>query len=175
MSFEYDDDKPQWFAICTHPKQENRACYNLLAAGVECFNPRIKERQRNQFTGAITLVARPLIPRYVFARFSARNSLRTVRYTRGILTVVSFNFKPAPIDDEVIDLMKSRIGEDGFLTIGETLNPGDLVRIKDGPWRAVIGVVERDTQPDERVQILLTAINYQSWLMIERELVEKIA
>ena len=175
MSFEHGDDRPQWFAICTHPKQEHRAYYNLLASRVECFNPRIQECRRNQFTGSITLIARPLFPRYIFARFSVRNSLRTIRYTRGVLTVVSFNLKPAPIDDEAIDLMKSRVGKDGFLNIGEALNPGDKVRIKDGPWRAIIGVIARNTQPSERVQILLTAINYQGRLMIERQLVEKIA
>ena|SRR5215216_5512104 len=175
MSIEYEDDRPQWFAICTHPKQEDRAYYNLLTSQVECFNPRIQECRRNEFTGAITLIARPLFPRYIFARFNVRDSLRTVRYTRGVLAVVSFNLNPAPIDDEAIDLLKSRVGNDGFLNIGEPLNPGDKVRIKDGPWRAVVGVIERSTQPDERVQLLLTAINYQGRLMIERELVEKIA
>jgi transcriptional antiterminator RfaH len=175
MSIEYGDDRPQWFAICTHPKQEDRAFYNLLAAQVECFYPRIQESRCNEFTGAITRVARPLFHRYIFARFNIQNSLRKVRYTRGVHSVVSFNLKAAPIDDEIVELLKSRVGNDGFLNIGEPLNPGDKVRIKDGPWRAVIGVVERDTQPNERVQLLLTAINYQGRLTIERQLVEKIA
>jgi len=175
MSIEFEDDKPHWFAVCTHPKQEDRAFYNLLASEIECFYPRIQECRRNEFTGAITLIARPLFHRYLFARFNIQNSLRTVRYTRGVLSVVSFNLKPAPIDDEIIEFLKSRVGNDGFLNVGEPLNPGDTVRIKDGPWRAVIGVVERATHPSERVELLLTAINYQGRLMIERQLVEKIA
>jgi len=174
VSIEYQADKPQWFAICTNPRQEDRAYHNLLASSVECFNPRIQESRRNQFTGAVTLIARPVFPRYIFARFSVRSTLRTVRFTRGVLKVVSFNFKPAPIDNEVIELMKSRVGQDGFLKVGEALKPGDKVRIKDGPWRAIAGVIERNTQASERVQILLTAINYQGRLMIERQLVEKI-
>ena len=175
VSIEYQADQLQWFAICTNSRQEERAYQNLLAANVECFNPRIREGRRNQFTGAVTLIPRSLFPRYIFARFSERNSLRTVRYTRGVLKVVSFNCKPAPIDNEVIELMKSRVGKDGFITVGEALKPGDKVRIKDGPWQAIVGVIEKDTQPSERVQILLTAINYQGRLMIERQLVEKIA
>ena len=173
-SIEYQANKPQWFAICTNPRQEDRAYHNLLTSTVECFNPRIQESRRNQFTGAVTLIARPLFPRYIFARFSVRSSLRTVRFTRGVLKVVSFNFKPIPIDNEVIELMKSRVGKDGFLNVGETLNSGDKVRIKDGPWRAIVGVIERNTEPSERVQLLLTAVNYQGRLMIERQLVEKI-
>lgn len=167
-------DIPQWFAICTNLRQEDRAYLNLVASGIECFNPRIQESRRNQFTGAVTLIARPLFPRYIFARFS-ENSLRRVRYTRGVNKVVSFNLKPAPIDDEVIELIKSRVGRDGFVTIGEALKPGDKVRIKEGPWRAIAGVIERNTEPRERVQILLTAINYQARLMIERQLVEKVS
>ena len=89
--------------------------------------------------------------------------------------MVSFNFKPAPIDNQVIELMKSRVGKDGFLKVGEALKPGDKVRIKDGPWMAMVGVIERNTQASERVQILLTAINYQGRLLIERHLVEKVA
>jgi transcriptional antiterminator RfaH len=174
MSIDYLSDKPRWFAICTNPKQEDRAYYNLRASSVECFNPKIQESRRNQFTGAVTLIARPLFPRYIFACFSVRSALRTVRFTRGVLKVVSFNFKPAPIDNEVIELMKSRVGKDGFLKVGEALKPGDKVRIKDGPWIAMVGVIERNTQASERVQILLTAISYQGRLMIERQLVEKI-
>lgn len=175
INIDGEEDKPQWFAICTNPKQEDRAYHNLQAASVECFNPMIQESRRNQFTGRVTLIARPLFPRYIFARFRPKSSLREVKFTRGVLKVVSFNFKPAPIDDEVIEFMRSRVGNDGFLSLGEGLKPGDKVRIKDGPWSAMVGIVERDTHAGERVQILLTAINYQGRLMIERERLAKTA
>ena len=166
-------DIPQWFAICTNPKQEERAYHNLQAWGVECFNPKTKERRCNQFTGAVTLITRPLFPRYIFARFSAQRLVHKVRFTRGVLTVVSFNSKPTPIDDGVIELLKSRVGSDGFLNVGEALKPGDEVRIKDGPWKAFAGVVERNIQAGERVQILLKAIEYQGRLIIESHWLEK--
>jgi transcriptional antiterminator RfaH len=174
INIECEADRHQWFAICTNPKQEDRAYHNLEASSVECFNPRIKECRRNQFTGKVTLIPRPLFPRYIFARFSAQSLLRRVRFTRGVLKVVSFNSKPTPIDNEVIEFMKSRVGNDGFLNVGEALKPGDKVRIKDGPCKALVGIVEGNLQANERVQILLTAINYQGRLMIERQWVEKI-
>ena len=70
--------------------------------------------------------------------------------------------------------MQSRVGKDGFLNVSEAVRPGDKVRIKDGPWKALVGVIERDTKASERVQILLTSINYQGRLIIERQCVEKI-
>jgi len=166
---------PQWFAICTHSKQEERAYHNLQVSGIECFNPKIKECRRNQFTGAVTHITRPLFPRYIFARFNIQTLLRKVSFTRGVLRVVSFNAKPAPIDQEVIELLQARVGSDGFLRVGEALKPGDEVRIKDGPWKALVGVVERNLQSGERVELLLTAINYQGRLMIEREWIEKVS
>jgi transcriptional antiterminator RfaH len=174
LNIEFEADTSEWFAICTNPKQEDRAYHNLQAWNIECFYPRIQEGRRNQFTGAVSLIARPLFPRYIFARFKVQSSLRKVRFTRGVLRVVSFNLKPIPIDNEVIEFMRSRVASDGFIKLGEELKLGDKVRIKNGPWGAIVGIVDRCTQADERVQILLTAINYQGRLMIERQWLEKI-
>jgi len=174
INIENATDRPRWFAICTNPKQEDRAYNNLQAWGVECFNPKIKECRRNQFTGVVTLIPKPLFPRYIFSRFIAKSFLQKVSFTRGVHRVVSFNYKPAPIDDEVIAFLQSRVVNDGFLSVGETLKPGDRVRIKDGPWKALVGVIERDVKASERIQILLTAIKYQGRLTIERDWVEKI-
>jgi len=88
---------------------------------------------------------------------------------------VSFNAKPAPIDKNVIELLRARVGSDGFLSVGEALKPGDEVRIKDGPWKALVGVVERNLQSGERVELLLTAISFQGRLMIESECIEKVS
>jgi transcriptional antiterminator RfaH len=174
MNMQCEVEAAQWFAICTNAKQEDRAYYNLQSSNIECFNPKIKECRRNQFTGAVTYIARPLFPRYIFARFSPERLLRRVSFTRGVLKVVSFNSKPAPIDQEVIEVLQARVGSDGFFKVGEPLKPGDAVRIKDGPWKALVGVVERNIQAGERVELLLTAISYQGRLMIESQWLEKV-
>jgi transcriptional antiterminator RfaH len=170
-------DRPDWFALCTNPKQEDRACSNLEAWGVECFNPKIQKCQRNSFTGKGTFVTKPLFPRYVFSRFIARTSLHQISFTRGVNRVVSFNGKPVPIDDEVIAYFKARIGENGFLDLnsGEPFKLGDKIRIKSGPWRELVGVVERDLTASERVLVLMTSINYQGRLTVDKDIVEKLS
>ena len=167
-------DSPTWFAICTNAKQEDRAYHNLHAWGVECFNPKIKEYRRNQFTGVATKLPKPLFPRYIFARFSASRSLHKISYTRGVQRVVSFDDKPTPIDDEVIALLQARVDTEGFMRVGEPLKPGDKVRVKDGPWKALVGVVERQHKSNERIMILLDSLKFQSRLTIEKHWVEKI-
>jgi transcriptional antiterminator RfaH len=167
-------DRPNWFALCTKPKQEDRACNNLESWGVECFNPKIQECQRNSFTGIGTLITKPLFPRYVFSRFTAGTLLHQISFTRGVHRVVSFNGKPVPIDDDVIAFFKSRVGQNGFLSIGEPLKPGDKIKIKSGPWQELVGVVERDLKTSERVVILITSIRYQGHLTVDKNLVEKL-
>ena len=166
---------PHWFAIYTNGKQEVRAFQNLQAWGLECLNPMIKEYRRNHFTGIASLVSRPLFPRYIFARFAPLTLMHKVTFTRGVQRIVSFNDEPCPIDDEVIAFLESRVGSDGFVSLGSPLKAGDKVRIKDGPWKALEGVVERDVKPSERVMLLLTAINFQGRLTIESDWLEKIA
>jgi transcriptional antiterminator RfaH len=168
-------DSPNWFALCTNPKQEDRACSNLESWGVECFNPKIKTCHCNPFTGIKTYIPKPLFSRYIFSRFIARTLLHKITFTRGINRVVSFDGKPVPIADDVIAIFKSRMDKNGFLNISEPVNPGDQIRIKGGPWRELVGVVERDLTASERVLILLTTISYQGRLAIDKALVEKIS
>lgn len=168
-------DGPRWFALCTKPKQEDRACSNLESWGVECFNPKIQKCQRNPFTGIGTLITKPLFSNYIFSRFTAKTLLHQISFTRGVSRVVSFNGQPVPIDEDVIAVLKSRVGKNGFLNIGERLKPGDRIRIRSGPWQELVGVVERDLTASERVMVLLTSISYQGRLTVEKDLVEKIS
>lgn len=164
--------QPQWYAIHTNPKQEERAHQNLQAWGLESLNPKLKERRPNPFTGAPVYVTKPLFPRYIFARFPER-ILHKVIFTRGVHSVVSFNGAATSIDDEIIDLIKARVGADGFVKAAEEeLQDGDKVVITAGPMKDLVGITHR-VKDNDRVTILLTAIKYQGRLMVARDSVMK--
>ncbi|HEV2707915.1 MAG TPA: transcription termination/antitermination NusG family protein, partial [Pyrinomonadaceae bacterium] len=83
MNIDSPTETPQWYAIYTHAKQEERAESNLRAWRVETFNPKAKEiRKRNSNPNGF--VTTQLFPRYIFARFVAQNLLHKVSYTRGV-------------------------------------------------------------------------------------------
>jgi transcriptional antiterminator RfaH len=167
-------DNQCWYVIHTHPKQEERAERNLRSEGLQTFYPRIKERRFNKYTGEIGYVIKPLFPRYLFARFDPYVWLREVRYTRGVHCVVSLGESPTPVDGEIIAIIRSRLGDDGFVRIGEKFHPGDLVMVKDGPLKSFVGLFERDMRDSDRVMVLLTTVGYQAHVMIERDLLKKI-
>lgn len=161
-----------WYTIHTKPREEERATSNLVAWNIETFAPMIKECRRNQFTGKPTYFAKPLFPSYIFARFYP-DSLRKIRFTRGVQNVVGFGGQIAPVDDATIELLRSRIALDGFARIGEEFRAGDKVLINDGPLRNLYGVFERQLEDEERVSILLTTLNYQARVTIEKNCISK--
>jgi transcription antitermination factor NusG len=146
---------------------------NLTAWGVETFLPKLKKKQLNQFTGKPTYLSQPLFPRYIFARFDADRMLHKIFYTRGVQSVVSCNHTPLAVEDEIIALIQSQVGEDGFVRLDDEFKRGDEVSIKDGSMMGIKGVFDRTTKDKNRVLILLTAINYQASIIVERELVQK--
>jgi transcriptional antiterminator RfaH len=165
-------ESPRWYLIHTQPKQESRAQYNLEAWKVETLAPKLKERRFNPYTGAPFYIIKPLFPSYIFARFKPE-LLGKVHYTRGVRRVVSFGDVPVTVEDQVIEAIRARTLEDGFVRIGEELKPGDRVLIKSGPLKNLSGVFERELKASERVTILLTSVTYQSRMTVERNIVQK--
>jgi transcription antitermination factor NusG len=145
----------RWYVVRTHRGQETRTGDNLSAAGIEVFCPRTLADHGNW------RVARtePLFSQYIFARFDASVSLRMVCFARGAQYIVNFGGSFAEVDDQVIAILRARVGEDGLVRIGEPLKTGDRVIIDSGPFHAMAGILERHLTDVERVMVLLTSIN----------------
>lgn len=163
-----------WYVIKTQPKQEMRAECNLRVLGITIFLPRINERQTNPFSGLPGYVIKPLFPRYLFAQFEINSMLRRVCFTRGVHSVVNFGNGPISVDDEIIEAIQSRVGEDGLVKLDNELNEGDPVMIDNGPLRDLVGVFQYDIKGTDRVAILLSAISFQGRVIIDKYLVKKI-
>ena len=170
----FEEDGLHWYVIKTQAKQEVRAECNIRAWGINTFNPKISERYVNPFTDQVSYVSKPIFPRYIFAQFNVNSSYRRVCFTRGVHSVVNFGNGPVSVDDEIIELLQSRMGEDGLIKLDDDLNEGDQVMIDSGPLRHMVGVFQHDIKGTDRVAILLTAISYQGHIIIEKDLVKKI-
>ncbi len=77
------ENSSHWYAIPTHFNQETRAETNLRAWNVESFFPKVKERRRNEFSGAISFLTKPFFPHYLFAKFNVEKLLHKVWFTRA--------------------------------------------------------------------------------------------
>ena len=167
-------DSLSWYVVHTHPKQEDRTSDNLMAWGIETLTPKLRVKKCNEFTGRTTLIPKPCFPGYIFTRFRFNELYHKIRFTRGVHSLVCFDNKPIRVDDDIIALVRSRIGDDGFVKEFEQLRAGDEVVIKDGRFQDFCGVFEREMPDTERVRILLNTVNFQAHIIVDRTLVNRV-
>ncbi len=168
MSYAIVTDIPNWYAIHTHPKQENRAERNLQAWNVETFFPKIRDCRFNEFTGEPSYFIKPLFPGYLFARFALNKLLHKVCFTRGVHRVVCVGNDPAPVDDRMIEIIAAQIDATGFVKIGDDLELGAKVLIQAGPFKGLTGIFEREASAVDRIKILLDCVSFQARVEVER-------
>lgn len=172
VAFASEEVGVRWYAIHTKSRQEERATSNLTAWNVDTFLPQLKQRSVQRGS---TWVNKPLFPSYIFARFDPTQLLNKVNFTRGVQNVVSFGGYATPVDDGIIELIKAQIGDDGFVSLFEEFTTGNKVKINFGPLKNLEGVFESGIKDTDRVRILLDTVSYQSHVVIEKDMIEKIA
>lgn len=160
----------RWYVVQSKPKQEVRADANLRRWGLDTVTPLIRESRLSHAAAQPSRIS-PLFPGYLFARFPL-SLLAKVRLTRGVSNVVGFGEYATPVDDGVIELIRSRIDGDGFVRMAEP-QPGDSVRITHGPLRSLVGVFERELQGRDRVLVLLTALGAHTRVQLARLHIQK--
>jgi len=159
------ENKMQWYAVYTKPKREDAVAGSLENAGIEVFNPRLKQKKYMQ--GAYRNKISPLFPCYVFVKFEPETTAHMIKYTRGVKRVVGGDF-PWPVSDEVIDLIRNQ-EEDGIIAIKPPqLKYGDSVAINDGPLSGLRGIFEKELNGQERVVLLLSAVEYQARVVVDK-------
>ena len=169
------EDTLNWYVVHTHPYQEERTSGNLQSLGLEVLSPKLYINKYNEFTGKPSRIVKPLFPTYIFTRFRYNESYHRIKFTRGVHSLVSFDNQPVPLDEEVVDLVRSRIGKDGFVKTTQDLKAGDEVVITEGRFQKLRGVFERELPDTVRVRILLKAIGFQGHVVVNRNLVSKVA
>ncbi|HEY3275961.1 MAG TPA: transcription termination/antitermination NusG family protein [Syntrophorhabdaceae bacterium] len=159
----------RWYVVATKPRNEERAANNLEQGNIEVLAPKIKIRRFKE--GQFHNVVEPMFPGYIFVRFHPIDEFRLVKYTRGIKTIVNFGGRIVPVTDQMIDFIKARL-DDGVATIQQrAFREGERVLIKDGPFKNLGGVFEKELDGRERVAILLEGINFSARMEIDRDLI----
>jgi len=146
----------------------------LRAWGIETYLPKIKLRSRDRYLCKHTWLIKPLFLRYLFARFRFNTMGHQIRYTRGVRDVVSFGENPLSVDDEIIKLIQSQHDEYGYVKLEDNLRQGDEIVVRDGIFKGIHGIFERNVSNTDRVMILLKAIHFQAHMIVDRETVQKI-
>jgi len=122
-----------WFALQVRVRMELKVSALLQAKGYEEFLPL---RRCNSTRSA----AEPLFAGYVFCRFGPQAFGRFLT-TPGVIRIVSFGGRPAPVDAEEIAALQMVDKARLLASPCEEFHIGNKVRIEQGPLRGVCGIV----------------------------------
>jgi transcriptional antiterminator RfaH len=162
-----------WYVIQTKPKKEEEAKSYLSTKGVEVFNPLMETfLLRN---GRMNRELKPLFPNYMFGKFDLDQNYPLVRWAKGVKKVLGFGEYPTPIPEEVVEIIKERTDTHGIVRLKCHFQANDLIRIKTGPLRDLLGIFERWISDSERVRILLNMVGYQPVVEMHYSMIEKVA
>ena len=164
---------PNWFAVYTKPRQEQVALLNLERQAFECYLPIAADpyQRRNVRNNR----REPLFPRYLFMKADTeRQSLSTVRSTRGVVGLVRSGFELIKIPVSIIAALKTRMDTaTGLIPIDSIgLNNGDKVRVFDGPFAALEGVF-KEHRGRTRSLLLLEILGRETAVEIDTRLLQR--
>lgn len=160
----------RWYVVNTKPRNEDRAAMNLLNGGIEVLAPKIKLRKFKE--GKFVYIVEPMFPGYIFVRFHPVDEFRMVKYARGVKTIVHFGGRIIPLQDEIIEYIRTKL-ENGVASLEKPkIGKGEKVLIKDGPFKGFSGIFESELDGKERVAILLEGVNYCAKMEIDRDLID---
>jgi transcriptional antiterminator RfaH len=132
-----------WFVIYTKSRNEKKVAELLQKNGVEVFCPLVKLKKN--WSDRKKIVETPLFNSYVFVNLSEKDR-NVVFYVPGVIRYLFWLKKPAIVKDSEIESLKTILHEtmDSF-TI-ENYQIGDTVKISEGVFKGVDGVIEKQSK-----------------------------
>lgn len=155
----------RWYTLHTKPNTEYKVATALQRRGLDIYLPEIEDAKTSQ-----ERKSKPFFPCYLFLKVDFEIvGLSHVEWTPGLRRVLTFGDRPVPVSDEIIDLIRRKLGEikvsDDWP--GHTFKPGDTVRITDGPFRDMLAIFEEPTTSSQRVQVLLNILGHASRVRVD--------
>ena len=148
-------DDAQWFAIWTRSRHEQVVREQLEQKRVDAFLPTITRWSR--WKDRKKKVDFPLFPGYCFAHFNPSDALPILKCT-GVVNIVSFDGKPAPIPDDELESIRLLVGSDLQYDPCPMIHEGMMVEVVHGPLRGVHGRLIRKDAPKARLVLSVDLI-----------------
>lgn len=154
----------QWYTLYTKPNAEYQVADTLKRHGIETYLPEYRSGR-----SLATSQTKPFFPCYLFIKIDLDEiGISTVSWTPGLRRIIAFDDQPLPMPDELIEFIQRRLESGMYDDLPrQRFEPGEPVRIIDGPFAGMEAVFERATNPAERVQVLLTILGRANRVSVE--------
>lgn len=149
-------ETPGWYVVYTKPRKEAFVECQMQRKGITVFFPQLLIPVAPARRAKRRIV--PLFPNYVFVRIQESLEYDCARWTPGVSYMISFHGTPAPIDGAIIQFLQQQTSSEGYITAQSTVTAGQEVRINDGPFAGLAGVIQNPPDARGRVKVLLSLL-----------------
>ena len=127
-----------WFALYTRSRSEFKAAEQLQVVGVQHYLPVVVRWKK--WSDRRKKVLEPILKGYIFILADEKERKLSLEQF-SIVRCVFDNGRPAKIPEWQIDNLKKMLSKDSDFSIHDGLIPGVKVKIREGPFEGIVGVV----------------------------------
>ncbi len=142
-----------WYVAAIQRGKETALRESLARHGVEVYSPDITVVKRGR------KLHEPLFPAYVFCQMDPQSELwPQLRWSKGIKYFLGADRQPTPVDDALVAEIRNRVAHwngEGWLS---AFQPGQLLRIGDGPLSGLDAIFSRYLPGRQRCEILVSLV-----------------
>jgi len=165
-------NEQRWYALYTKSRTEKKVEVELAAKDLEVYLP--LEKKLKQWSDRKKWVKEPLIRSYIFVRVS-RVDLEKAYFTPGVVKVVHFEGKPAPIPDKQIQAIKDILESgESYEVTSDQFDLGQMVKVTSGNLQGLKGELIKHVNR-YKVLIRIDAIQQNLLININPSLLEKVS
>ena len=135
------NNKKKWFALYTKPKHEFKASLQLESKGIDFYLPVITRLK--QWSDRKKKITEPLLRGYIFI-FADEKERNISLEQFSVVRCIFDNGRPAVIPEWQIDNLKRFLSKDEDIIVHSGIVPGANIKILDGPFAGVIGVINNE-------------------------------
>ena len=160
-----------WFVAQLKPNGFVTAQLNLQKQEYQTFMPMRQVEVRH--ARKVKTVARPLFPGYIFITFDPETTQwRAINSTYGVSSLIMGGLStPQVVPSDLMQALKAHCGDGDLVYPPETLAPGNVVKVVNGPFKDIIATVEALSNSD-RIAVLLDLMGRATRVEIARKNLE---
>jgi len=160
-----DPSEKHWFALYTKPRHEFKAELQLNSISIDNYLPTYLVKK--QWSDRKKKINEPVFRGYIFIYASEKERLLSLSQST-IVRCISFSGKPSIVPEWQINNLKKILSESPEVLVTNKIEIGTRIKITDGPFKDVIGVVI-ETQEDKWLAVSVDLIHRSIMVRIPKE------
>jgi len=150
-----DINERWWFALYTKPRSEFKAAEQIDKAGIQYYLPSVTKVK--QWSDRKKKVTEPLLKGYIFIYANERERIISLEQY-SVVRCLTERGRAAKIPEWQIDNLKKMLSTESDVLVKEGLVPGVKIKIKEGPFEGVIGVL-REIDNEKTLAVSIDLLN----------------